>query len=157
MQDQQPLGSVTTCLSIGGQDFDPELLSRTLGVMPTSVWRPRAEAVRGNPNFNQVEWRYEIKNRPHWSLDDAIREILGIFADKREQIATFSERNKCSLHLRCLMHGDSTIIIYEIRRGTLELLAALGCSFSFWVDPLAQKEGESTGTGFNSAPTSRPG
>lgn len=134
MQIQQPVASISTAFVIGGQRFDPTSFTEVAGRSPTRIWRQGNPQLKNNPAFAQVEWQYELPKRPHWTLDGAIREILELFDERRDQIVSFARDNKCFLHLWIQMHGDSTVIEYRIERPTVEWLAAFGCSLSFSVD-----------------------
>jgi hypothetical protein len=63
-----------------------------------------------------------------------IRQILGGFKERREQIVVFATQYHCSLHLSLILHGDATVIEYQIDRETVEVLASFGCSISFAID-----------------------
>ncbi|MGA3067788.1 MAG: DUF4279 domain-containing protein [Tepidisphaeraceae bacterium] len=134
MQNEQPTSSITSSLSLEGQEFDPEALSQITGRQPTKVWHQKVDALKGDPKFAQIGWLYRLTKRPHWSIDDAVREILDLFEDRREQILSFVKQHNCSLHLSLRLHGDSTVIIYKIERETLERIANFRCSMSFSVD-----------------------
>jgi Domain of unknown function (DUF4279) len=134
MREEPPVATITTNLSVGGQDFDTNLFTGIAGRAPIEIWHAKARGVRGNPRFNQIEWSYELEKRPHWSIDSAIREMLGIFEPNRDKIVSFCREFNCCLHLLIGLHGDETAIIYEIERRTIEWLAAFGCSISFYVD-----------------------
>ncbi len=92
------------------------------------------DALKNDPRFPQVEWVYELVRRPHWSIDDAISEMLNLFEERREHIVAFAQQHGLSLHLRLGLHGDETVIIYGIEGLTIERLSAFRCSLSFWVD-----------------------
>lgn len=134
MQALQPPASVTTALVVGGQDFDVALFSQVAGRSPTKIWRQKIPQLQNNPKLAQLEWQYGLAKRPHWSLDGAIREILELFEERREQIVAFVKNNRCFLHLWIQLHGDSTVIEYRIEGPTIEWLAAFGGSLSFSVD-----------------------
>jgi hypothetical protein len=129
-----PIAKITTTLSIGGQDFDPDQLTQITGHSPSNIWRAKIQGVKDNPAFNQIEWSYSQARKPHWSIDDAISEILDVFKERRESILAFARQHECSLHISIQLHGDSTVIVYRIERETVELLAAFRCSMSFVID-----------------------
>jgi hypothetical protein len=129
-----PIAKITTTLSVGGQDFDPDQLTQIAGHPPSDIWRAKVQGVKGNPAFNQIEWSYSQAKKPHWSIDDAVRELLDSFRERRDSILAFAKKYDCSLHLSLQLHGDSTMIVYGIERETVELLAAFRCSISFVID-----------------------
>ena len=139
MKNPRPEGKITTTFSLSGQAFDPDLFTRLVCIEPTKIWRQRLESLKSNPAFPQIEWRYVLAKRPHWSMDDAVREMLEAFASRREAIVSFANENKCSLHVRCQLFADSSVIIYELTKGTIETLAGFGCEFSFVIGPEAKK------------------
>jgi hypothetical protein len=138
MNTPEPKASISTTFSVGGQDFDPDQFSAVARCQPTKIWRARG-AVKNNPAFAQIVWSFKLIKRPHWSVDDAVREMLGRFDEHREQIVSFARQHKCSLGLRCRLHGDETVIIYEIERSTIEQLAAFRSSFSFSIGRRSEK------------------
>jgi len=123
-------------------DFDPDEFSRLVGVKPTKVWRAWASGVKNNTSFEQIVWRYDLKRRLHWSIDDAIREMLDHFNGQRVEIISFAKQHICSLQLRCRLHGDETVIVYQIEQLTIKQFAAFGCSFSLTIDPRAYGKGQ---------------
>ena len=134
MDNPPPISTITSTLWVGGQDFDLELFSRIAGRAPSEIWRAKVSGVKNNPAFDQIAWKYKHIKRPQWSIDNAIRQILADFKEQREQIVAFAMQYHCSLHLSLILHGDATMIEYQIERGTVELLASFGCSISFAID-----------------------
>jgi Domain of unknown function (DUF4279) len=132
---QTPRGTITSHFSIAGKHFDPDSLSTLIGIEPSEIWRPSNPWVRNRSDIAQIEWRYFLSRRPHWSIDDAIREMLNIFSARHEKIQAFARQHNCEVHLRLSLHADETVIVYEISAETVALLAALGCSLSFHIDP----------------------
>jgi len=144
MQASEPIGRITTKLSLGGQSFDANYFSEVARLQPTKIWHQKNEALKNNPNFTQIAWVYGILKRPHWSINDAIREILDLFEARRAEIVAFALKHSCTLHLSCRIYGDETVIIYQIERVTIERLAAFGCELSFTVEPALQPKSEPT-------------
>ena len=136
MQTPEPTGRITTTLKLGGQSFDADRFSEVAHLQPTEIWHPKNKFVKNNPNFAQICWIYSLVKRPHWSIDAAIGEILDPFEPRRSEIVAFAQENKCSLHVRCRIYGDETVIIYNIEHATIERLAAFGCEISFLVEPI---------------------
>jgi hypothetical protein len=129
----QPKGSITVTLFIGGRDFDPEELTALSGLQPARVWRASGKA-KGDPLFSQIAWRYELRRRPHWSVDDAVNEMLDLLNPRREQIIAFLRHHDCNVNLHCRIYGDETVLIYQVEFPTIERMAKFGCSFSFKID-----------------------
>jgi hypothetical protein len=134
MEKPPLVATITTIFWVDGQEFDPDQFSQIAGHRPTSIWRAKVEGVKDNPNFPQIAWKFNHTKRPRRSIDDAIRQILAVFEERREQIVAFAKQNGCSLHLSLVLHGDETVIEYWIERETVILLAAFGCSISFAIN-----------------------
>ena len=144
MQEHPPVASITVSFSIEGRNFDPDLLSEVAGCSPTKIWHPNPRFLKANPRlfedypkWPKIGWIYELVKHPHWSIDDAIREVLAPFRAHREQIVAFARKHECSIHVRCQLFGDETVIVYMIETATVADLAAFNCSISFTIDPNA--------------------
>ena len=133
-KNSKPVGSITTKISLSGQTFDPDLFSEIACAKPTKIWYQQNALLKNDPKFAQIEWRYELRKSPHWSIDDAIQEILDLFEPRRNEIVAFAKKHNCHLHLSCRIFGDETVVIYQIERPTIERLAAFGCELSFTVE-----------------------
>jgi hypothetical protein len=142
MQENPPSrAKITVSFSIYGRDFDIDALSEASGRSPTSVWHPNTRFLQRNPTFYDdnpqfptLGWIYKLVKHPFWSIDDAIREVLVPFRARREQIVAFASKHECSIHIRCQLFGDETVILYEIEATTLADLATFNCSISFTID-----------------------
>jgi hypothetical protein len=131
---EMPTGAISLHFGIGGSEFDPEELSQLLQLEPSEVWRQKNPRLQNRNDLAKIEWRYDLLRRRHWSIDDAIREVLDIFGPRCEKIKAFASRHNCKVHLRLRLHADETVVVYEISAKTMESLAALGCSLSFHID-----------------------
>jgi hypothetical protein len=141
-ENPPPRAKITVSFSIAGRDFNVDALSEAAGRSPTRVWHLNTRFLQRNPTFYEdnpryptLEWSYELAKHPFWSIDDAIREVLAPFRARREQIVAFASKHKCSIHIRCQLFGDETVIVYEIEATTLADLATFNCSISFTIDP----------------------
>lgn len=137
-EPETPKGAVSSTLFISGKEFDPDSLSQLIKTEPSEVWRQKRPWLKNRSDIPQIEWRYDLSKRPHWSIDDAIREVLNIFSPRSEKIRAFARQHDCEVHLRLQLHADETVIIYEVSAETMGLLAELGCSLSLHIDPDAQ-------------------
>lgn len=133
-EPETPKGAVSSTFFISGRQFDPDSLSELIGIKPSEIWRQKNPTLMSRNDLPQVEWRYCLVRRAHWSLDSAIREMLNIFSPRSEQIGAFTRRYDCEAHLRLILHHDETVLVYEISADMIALLAALSCSLSFHVD-----------------------
>jgi Domain of unknown function (DUF4279) len=131
---EKPTGAISLFFGIGGKEFDPEALTQLLQLKPSEVWRQKNPRLKNRGDLAKIEWRYDLLRRRHWSIDDAIREILEIFSPCSEEIRAFASEHSCEVHLRLRLHADETVIVYEISAETMESLVALGCSLSFHID-----------------------
>jgi len=137
-----PIATISVSSSIHGRDFDIDALSEAAGRSPSNVWHPNKRFLQRNPKFYEdhpqyptLGWSYELVKHPFWSIDDAIREVLAPFRARREQIVAFAREHDCSIHIRCQLFGDETVIVYMIETATIADLAAFNCSISFTIDP----------------------
>jgi Domain of unknown function (DUF4279) len=128
------MASVTSLFVIGGHDFDPSLFSEQVGISPTKVWRRTLEALKSRHDIPELEWQYQLDRRPHDSLDEAIREVLGPFVAYREQIVNFIHKYNCSASVIFRIHGSSSLIELCAEPDTVVLLASLRCGLCFSVD-----------------------
>jgi hypothetical protein len=142
VQKHPPIASITVSFSIEGRDFDPDLLSEIAGCSPTEIWHPNPRFLAVNPrlfedcpDWPKLGWIFELVRHPCWSIDDAIGEDLEPFRERREQIVYFAKQHGCSIHIRCQLFGDETVIVYMIETGTIDDLAAFNCSISCTIDP----------------------
>ncbi len=128
------MASVTSLFVIGGHDFDPSLFSEQVGISPTKVWRRTLEALKSRHDIPELEWQYQLDRRPHDSLDEAIREVLGPFVAYREQIVNFIHKYNCSASVIFRIYGCSSLIELCAAPDTVVLLASLRCGLCFSVD-----------------------
>jgi hypothetical protein len=130
----QFMASVDSLFVVSGNNFDPSLFSKRIGVSPTKVWRRTSEALKNRQDIPELEWQFQLDKRPHDSLDEAIREILSPFLAFRETIVNFIHEHNCAASVICRIHGDSTSIELCIEPATIDLLARLQCALYFSVD-----------------------
>jgi hypothetical protein len=105
MTDEKPVASITAMFAVEGWSFDPEQLTKIAGCKPTKIRYQELDALRGNSDFAQIGWWYDHTKIPRWSLDDAVREILQVFYERRREIAEFAAEHNCSIHLSLCSMG----------------------------------------------------
>jgi hypothetical protein len=133
LEKSEAVAKITASLTLGGQDFDPEIFTRIAGREPSEIWRPKVPQ-KSNPDFPQIEWSYSQIKQPRWSIDEAIRELLDNFSERRNQMVAFANQFGCSFHLSLTLYGDQTVIVYRVERETTDLIASFGCSISLAID-----------------------
>jgi hypothetical protein len=126
--------SLTTVLSIGGQEFNPNELTALVGIEPTKVWTQQREWIRlSAPDMNTIEWRYELEKQRKWSLGEAIDEILDVVWSKKEGICQFLSERRLRMHIHCRPFGDASVLEYVIQPEVITRMAFFGASLSLAV------------------------
>jgi Domain of unknown function (DUF4279) len=122
---------ITTGLSIGGHDFNPDEITSLVGIEPTKIWRQRREWIKSTlPDINTIEWRYELKEQRKSSLGEAIEEILDVLWSKKDTISGFLLENRLKMHIDCRPFGDASVIVYIIQPEVMRKMAFFGASLS---------------------------
>jgi len=126
--------TITTVLSIGGHEFNPDELTSLVGVEPTKIWTQKRDWIRvTHPDINTVEWVYEVENQKKWSLGEAIEYVLDVFWSKREEICQFLSKNQLRMHVDCRPFGDATVLEYIIGPEAIRKMAFFGATLSLAV------------------------
>lgn len=136
MNSSEPVATVSSSFTIGGQSFDPDELTSICGVTPTKLWRPRLKVVLDNPMFPNIEWRYEITKARYWRLNDAVQDVIGPFQERSDQIRGFLDANAANASVKCDIYGDQSVLVLCVDAETVAELTKLRCSFSFSMTPL---------------------
>jgi hypothetical protein len=125
---------LTTVLSIGGHQFEPDDFTSLVGVKPSKVWTQKHEWIKlTHPDFDIVGWFYELKEQRKWSLGEAIGEVLDVVWSKKEQVGRFLSDNGLTMHIRCRPFGDASVLEYIIQPEAMKKLAFFGASLSLAV------------------------
>jgi hypothetical protein len=122
--------SITSSFVVSGKSFDTDAFSKVVGLAPTRLWRQRLPHLKARADLPQMEWAYEIKQRPHTSLDAAVSEVLSPFISSAERIKSFVAAHQCSVDVVCLVYGDSNSVVLEVLADTVRKLALVGCGLS---------------------------
>jgi hypothetical protein len=122
---------ITTGLSIGGHDFNPDELTSLLGIAPTQIWRQTREWIKAClPDTNTIEWRYEKRDQRESSLGEAIEAIFNVFWSKKEEIKAFMLENRLKMHVHCRPFGDASVVVYSIEPDVMRKMTFFGASLS---------------------------
>ena len=132
MSDDCPRISVS--LVVGGDDFDTAQLSHVLSINPTRVWSQKIPHLRERGDLPNCEWEYKIERAQHWSIDEAIQQVLDVVWTKRNALCQFAEENKLSTAIVCYVFNETTDPEYTITLSTLKRIVELGAEFSMQLD-----------------------
>jgi hypothetical protein len=130
----ESIPSITTVLSIGGHEFQPDELTSLVGVKPTKIWTQKHERIKlTHPNINTIEWRYELEKQRKWSLGEAIDEILNVIWSKKDDLNQFLLEKQLRMHIDCRPFGDASKIEYIIQPEAMKKMVFFGASLSLAV------------------------
>ncbi len=120
---------ITVRFVIGGRDFDPNDVSRAIGLEPTRVWHATHKAVINDTRFNTVSWCIGYEKLPLYSTDEAVKQVLKLIWPHREPIGRYLRHGKVSATLVCNVTIWEDRPVYELSADTMQRLSALGCEF----------------------------
>lgn len=92
---------------ITGEDFDPQIISKKLGIKPSRAWR-MGEARKkgaGRGEYNHSSWASPLKNGV--LIDELVEEIVTLFKDKVEAINQVKNELKLKSVLVIVMYVDT--------------------------------------------------
>ena len=127
-EDSAP--SISATFSLAGRDFDPDECTRTLGITPTKIWRPRRPDLLVQAGLNTLAWYVEQAPTPLYSTDDAVRPVLDIVYPRRVQIREFARDHQLTTAVVCAIKSWGRRAVLELLPDTVSRLSELGASFS---------------------------
>jgi hypothetical protein len=126
--------TITTVLSIGGHQFNPDELTSLIGVEPTKIWNQEHEWIKSShPDFETIAWEHELEKQRRWSLGEAIGELLNVIWSKKDEIKLFMLQYQLTMHVDCRPFGDASRIEYNIQSEVMMKMAFFGASLSLAV------------------------
>jgi hypothetical protein len=127
--DEQAL--VEAQFNLAGRDFDPEDVTKALGIQATDIWRQRLKHMLERTDFPTINWRYTLAKHPSDSLDESLQRLLLPFSGKEDVVVRLARTNSLSISTHCRVWGDRSTILMGVTAPTISLLARLNSEF--WI------------------------
>ena len=122
--------SINVAFVIAGRDFDPQDVTRAIGLEPTNVWHATNDAVINDARMDTVNWSVGREKLALYSTDEAVREVLEIVWPNREAILQYLNASRVSATLVCNVTIWEDRPVYELAAETMSRLATLDCEFA---------------------------
>ncbi len=132
MSDEIP--RISIALVVGGDDFNPELLSQAIGIDSTRVWLQKIPHLRERPDLPNCEWEYKLEKFECWSIDDAIRQMLNVFWSKKEILSSFVSGNNLSTAIVLYVFNKDADPEYVISLDTMKQIVELEAELCMQLD-----------------------
>lgn len=123
-----PIIKATFCIS--GRDFDPQMITKGLGIQPTEIWTQKHAHVRECAELVTDSWNFEIQDDSSRSVSEAVERLL-------EHILPMAERLPAVLHRTGTKAGVFVTVtitedrpVYDLSAQAIKWLALLNCEFS---------------------------
>ena len=98
---------VSVSLRIAGEDLEPDLVSRVLGIAPTFGARKGERRRSGEREVIQPTgvWSFELPDSPEWEIADALRELLTRFPPPGPVWDTLAEKYHLDVFCGMFLHS----------------------------------------------------
>jgi hypothetical protein len=117
--------------SIFGEQFDPNIVTRTLLIAPTRTWL-RGDPIRRDLVRKETCWEIATEYEESFDINDQIDKIKGLIQNKKDQIVQLIKQNnlECKFEVVINIQDSSTPAMY-LNADTIKFLYELGAEIDF--------------------------
>jgi Domain of unknown function (DUF4279) len=118
--------SITTCLEIAGDELDPDVCTKSIGIQPTRVRRAkvRVAGVAG------TSWAFGFEKVPLYSTSDAVEQLLAAVEPHKIAILDFVSSPTVELAVVCNVTITDERPEYCLSQEVIRRLASWGAEFA---------------------------
>ena len=115
-------------LTLVGNDFNVELVTKTLGITPNFT-RDKKEILKNGKEFGDTEWGVAFQKHPSWDIEEHFNEMLRLFKGKEEKLVEVAEKCNAEWNL---------VYVIEIENGDKPAIGFTKSMISFLYDIKAE-------------------
>ena len=109
--------TVSAHLTLIGDDFDQQLVSRRLGITPTYL-RRRDEVLGNGRLFGHAEWGVGSDTESSWDIEVQLEKVLSHFRGMEEEMLRLTKECNAEWHIVIVImieNGDVPVIMFSQR------------------------------------------
>lgn len=131
--------SIKIAFTLTGDAFDPELVTRVLGIKPTATWRKGEVVPRTTVRLKHDGWRIATEEVETVDLPSQVRRVLEKVMPHAHSVRKVCEELNLSAELNCIVYVDDEFPVIHFDRDILQSIIALNAEVDVDVMGISNK------------------
>ena len=119
---------ITVSFTLRGASFDPGLITNTIGIIPSGVWREGDLIPKTQMTRNDCGWRLSAQSDSGLDIESAVTAIFNQIKPRVDQINRMRSVYHMSAELECVIFVDDEVPAMNIDCDVVDVLSKLDSS-----------------------------